>query len=86
MSPNDLQDDPLFAALRELPAQDLSPVRAQQLRRRCHRRLQTQAASRLLAPSGEPSAWSRAVRVAVAAWCLVYVLETIRHAAAVYAF
>lgn len=86
MRPNDIQDDPLIAALLELRTYDVSPARAERLRTRWHNRLPTQDSSRHLPGSSDGGAWPRAVRVIVGAWCAVYLFETIRRAAAVYGF
>lgn len=86
MSSNDIQEDPVFGALRELRTYDLSPDRAQRLRSRCHRRLKTQHSSRHVPRGSGAGIWRRAVRVLAGAWCVVYLLETIRRAAAVYGF
>ena len=84
MSPNDTREDTVLAALRTLPPCDVSPGHAERLRARCRARLEgpdpltSPPAARELGP------WQLAAGVFAAAWCVVYVLETLRRAAAVY--
>lgn len=85
MSPNDIQGDPVLAILRELRTYDVSPSRAQRLRIRCHGGLTMQDSSSHLTPSSGAGVW-RAGRVLAGAWCVVYLFETLRRAAAVYGF
>jgi hypothetical protein len=86
MTPSDIQPDPLLAALSELRTYDLSPARAQRLRARCQNRLEMEAGERPSPNDREGSVWPRAVRILACAWCVVYLLETIRRAAAIYGF
>jgi hypothetical protein len=85
MSPNDTQDDPLVAALQELRAYDVSPARADRLRAQCHKRLEAQDAARHLSRS-EARLWRQVAGVLAGVWCVLYLLETIQRAAAVYWF
>ena len=85
MSQNDTQDDPMLADLRELRAYDVSPARAERLRARCQKRLEAQDAARPLSRS-EPRLWRQVVGVLAGVWCVLYLLETIQRAAAVYWF
>jgi hypothetical protein len=82
MSP-DTDDDPVLAALHELHACDVSAARAQRLRARCQTYLKTQGVSRHLPLTSRAGVW-RALRALAAAWCVVYLVETLRRAAAVY--
>jgi hypothetical protein len=82
MNRKDTHQDPLFAAIPELRTYDVTPARAQRLRERCHRGLRLQHAARV--HRLEPTVWPRIVRIVAGAWCVLYVLETIRRAAAVY--
>ncbi len=86
MRPNDISDDRVLAALRQLRAYDVSAARAERLRTRCHRRLGTQAASAPVPRSREAGVWPRTMSGLAGAWCVVYFLETIRRVAAVYGF
>lgn len=86
MTPTDIQADPLLAALSELRTYDLSPARARRLRARCQSRLTMEAGDRPSPMDSERSVWPRAVRMLACAWCVVYLLETIRRAAAIYGF
>jgi hypothetical protein len=86
MRPNDIQGDAVLATLlRELRTYDVSSARAQRLRTRCHSGLTMQHSSSHLPRSREAGAW-RAGRVIAGAWCVVYLFETLRRAAAVYGF
>ena len=77
-------DDPL-ASVSCVRTWDVSPRHAHQLRRRCHAFLQRQSG-----PKGSPRRVSgmrfrRAVAPALGgAWCVAYLVELIRFAAAVY--
>lgn len=86
MMPNDMPDDRVLAALRELRAYDVSPARAQRLRTRCHRRLGTQDLPTHVPRNRHAGIWPRTMTILAAAWCVVYLAETIRRAAAVYGF
>jgi hypothetical protein len=86
MNPSDTHDDPIMDALRELHRWDVSAVRARRLRERCHRSL---AAQQPLTRGRQDRATTlsrRTLRVAVGAWCCVYLFETLRRAAAFYWF
>ena len=85
MRPNDIQGDAVLATLRELRTYDVIPARAQRLRTRCHSGLMRQDSSRHLPRSREAGVW-RAGRVLAGAWCVLYLFETLRRAAAVYGF
>lgn len=86
MNPNDVQEDPVLAALRELRTYDVGPVRVQRLRAQCHSALRMQHSPRHSPRNSEAGVWRRAVRVLAGAWCVLYMVETIRRAAAVYGF
>jgi hypothetical protein len=83
MDSNHIPDDPILDALRDLRRYDVSSARAQRLRDRCHRTLQAQRASPAQADV-EARRPRRAVWMLAAAWCCVYLLETIRRAVSVY--
>lgn len=86
MSPNDIQEDPVLSALRELRSHDVSPARVQRLRAECHKLLNAPVSSTHAPRVSEVRVWRRAVRALAGAWCVLYLLETIRRAAAVYGF
>jgi hypothetical protein len=86
MNPNDVQEDAVLAALRELRTYDVGPGRAQSLRAQCHNALTMQPTPGHSPPNSEAGVWRRAVRVLAGAWCVLYLVETIRRAAAVYGF
>jgi hypothetical protein len=79
MTPNNIQEDAVLAALRDLRTYDVAPARAQRLRIRCHKDIEKWS-------SGETLTWRQAVGLLASVWCLVYALETIRLAAAIYGF
>jgi hypothetical protein len=83
MTPNDHQQKNVAAALAGLRLHDVGPARAERLRARCHTALARQAPSRRLAGRGRRGV-PRAVQIVAAAWCFLYVFETLRRAAAVY--
>jgi len=82
---NDCQNDPVLAAIAALPTYDVSERHTRRSRSRCHALLQ--ARSRRDTPvvlvSGTP--FRRVIGPAlVAAWCVAYLVEVIRRAAAFY--
>jgi hypothetical protein len=81
MTPDDAQDDQILAAVAGLRTYDVSQRYARRLRGRCHARLQTQ-------PPPDTSAalvFQRIIGPALGgAWCLAYLVEIARRAAAVY--
>ena len=86
MSATDTENDPVLAALRGLRTCDVGPAHAQRLRSRCHSGLETRDSSRH-SPAGRDIRMRQRVAGAVGAvWCVLYLLETIRRAAAVYGF
>lgn len=86
MSPNDIQPDPVLAALRELRTYDVSAARVQRLRTRCHADLESRNSSGHVRRSSGEDLWRRALPVLAGAWCVLYLVETIRRAAAAYGF
>ena len=78
MTFDDDQNDPVAAAVASLRTYDVSERRAERLRRRCHARLQVQPGN---------DAFRRVIGPALGgAWCLAYLVEIIRRAAAIYGF
>lgn len=78
---DDIREDPVLAAISALPAYDVGDIRADRLRRRCRAALAAQHARERAAPRSRRSLWRRAVGPAlVGAWCVLYVVETIRFA------
>jgi hypothetical protein len=76
----DGQDDDILAAVASLRTPDVSERRARRLRRRCHARLQARPE-----PNKSAAAFQRIIGPALGgAWCLAYLVEIIRRAAAVY--
>jgi hypothetical protein len=86
MKLKDIQGDPVLAALRELPTYDVRSDRAERLSAQCHSGLAAQDSSGQSPLRSEAGVWPRAVRVVAGAWCVLYLVETIRRAAAVYGF
>jgi hypothetical protein len=74
------QDDDILAGVASLRTPDVSQRRARRLRRRCHTRLQAQSG-----PKEPAAAFQRVIGPALGgAWCLAYLVEIARRAAAVY--
>jgi hypothetical protein len=71
-------------ALRNLRRYDVSAARAELLRARCHRALQGPRAPASTGRDAGTRRPRRAVRILAAAWCGVYLFETIRRAVSVY--
>ena len=86
MRPDDVQVDPMLAALRELRACDVGRDHAQRLRARCLEALTAPQSSAHVSPGRSQGARNRAVGILAGAWCVVYLVETIRRAVAVYRF
>jgi len=86
MNPDEIRDDRALAALRALPACDVSPARARRLRADCHRLLTRRATSAHGPASGEDGAWHPALPVLAGVWSVVYLLETFRLVLVVYGF
>ena len=86
MTPNEIQSDPVMAALRELRTFDVSPARARRLRARSLGRLETRDSAGDGIHVARTSPWHHAARLLAGAWCALYLVETIRRAAAVYGF
>ena len=84
MRPNSNQDD-VVELLRELRLHDVSPSRARRLRARCHDVLKARTSSGHVSDR-TADVWPRAIRILAGAWCVLYVFETIRFAAAFYGF
>ncbi len=63
MKPNDVQQDAVLGALRELRAHDVSAARAARLRRECHDALRRQHASTDVSEAGDQLIWPRALRI-----------------------
>jgi hypothetical protein len=86
VDPDERRDDDVLASLAALRTCDVSERRSRHLRRRCHAVLQADAL-----PSRRPWTVSSAFREVIVpalggAWCLVYLVEIIRRAAAIYGY
>ena len=86
MRPKDTPGDQVLATLRELPTYDVRYDRAQRLSTQCHRGLAMQDSSSHSPRRSGAGVWRRAVSVLMGAWCVLYLVETVRRAAAVYGF
>ena len=85
MTIDDGQDDDILAAVASLRTRDVSPRRAHRLRRRCHARLRTEPGPERPAAMTVATAFQRIIGPALGgAWCLAYLVEIVRRAAAVY--
>jgi hypothetical protein len=80
-------NDQSLAAIAELRGYDVSRRRAARLRTRCHAVLQAQSRRNVRAGIKSGTLFRRIIGPALAgAWCLAYLMEIIRRAAAVYGF
>jgi hypothetical protein len=86
MTRRNIHEDRVLATLRELSTYDLCSDRAERLRTQCHSRLTMHDSSGESPQLGGAGVWPRAVRAVASAWCVLYLVETIRRAAAVYGF
>lgn len=85
MTPDEIENDPIFGAVAELKTHDLNQRRTDTLRRRCHALLEARARRSASAAVTPQTLFRRSVAPAVVVvWCLVYLLEIIHRAAAVY--
>ena len=81
------QNDQSVAALAELRTYDVPQRHVGRLRTRCHAVLQTQSRRNIPAGITNSTPFRRIIGPALAgAWCLAYLVEIIRRAAAVYGF
>ncbi len=87
MMPDDVQTDPLLAALSELPTLDVNARRAQHLGARCRSALATPSRLAATTANAESAPWVLVAGPALLfVWCAIYVIEIARHAATVYGF
>ena len=85
MRPDDVQDDPVLAALHDLGGWDVDTRRAHRLRSRCRAALAAEKRGSAAPAKGDSARWTDFMGPALlAAWCAIYVVEIVRHAAAVY--
>ena len=82
---DDGQNDDILAAVASLRTFDVSQRRAGRTRRRCHAVLQAQPGPTKSDVPLKGTAFQRVIGPALgAAWCIAYLLEIMRRAAAVY--
>lgn len=80
-----MTNDPILDAVAGLRTHDVSPRRAERLRRRCHAGLQASPPKTVPVATKNRAIFRRIVGPALAgAWCLAYLVEIVRRAAAVY--
>jgi hypothetical protein len=85
MSHEDIDRDPVLAALGALPAHDVDDIRAHRLRRRCRAALTAKPRTAVAARSATSLPWQRLLGPAVVAvWGALYVIETLRQAITIY--
>jgi hypothetical protein len=85
MTPDEIENDPVLGAVAKLKTHDVNQRRADTLRGRCHTVLEVRA-RRSASPAMTQQTLIRrsAAPAVVIVWCLVYLLEIIHRAAAVY--
>jgi hypothetical protein len=82
---DDQQDDGFLDSFASFRTCDISPRRSRQLRRRCHAVLQAEPPPKRLAWMVDGTVFQRIIAPALGgAWCLAYLVEIMRRAAAVY--
>ena len=82
---DDGQNDDILAAVASLRTVDVSQRHARRLRGRCHALLQAEPGPKRPAVMSIGTAFQRIIGPALgAAWCLAYLFEIMRRAAAVY--
>jgi hypothetical protein len=82
---DDGENDYTLAAVASLRTYDLSPRRTHRLRRRCHALLQTPPQRKTSVAMVIGATFRRIIAPALGgAWCLAYLVEIMRRAAAVY--
>jgi hypothetical protein len=87
MTIDNWQDDDVLAGVAGLKSFDVSARRTERLRDRCHARLRGQPWQEAAADVPSGSLFRRVIGPALGgAWCLAYLVEVIRRAAAVYGF
>ena len=87
MNLDDEQDDSLMAAVAGLRTYDVSRRRADRLRNQCHARLRGEARPNAAVGMVTGTVFQRVIGPALGgAWCLAYLVEIIRRAAAAYGF
>ena len=87
MTLNDRQNDHTLATVASLRKYDVSERHAERLRSRCHALLQSQSGKNAAVGVANDMWFRRVIGPAFGvAWCLAYLVEIIRRAAAIYGF
>jgi len=82
---DDENDDELLATVARLRTYDVSPRRSRELRQRCYAVLRTASPSARSPWMVDGTRYRRIIGQALGgAWCLAYLLEIVRRAAAMY--
>ncbi|HXW03761.1 MAG TPA: hypothetical protein VD833_00900 [Vicinamibacterales bacterium] len=85
MTSHDIRNDPVLAALGDLPACDVDEIRAHRLRRRCRAVLTAKPRGAIAASPLASLPWRRVLGPAVVAmWTALYVLATLQQAIAIF--
>jgi len=85
MTSNDVDDDPVLAALGQLRTQDVDTRRAHRLHVRCRAALAAQKRAADAGATVESARWTLIAGPALlAAWCAIYIIEIVRIAGAIY--
>jgi hypothetical protein len=85
MTSDDVHDDPVLTALRQLPTQDVDRRRAHRLHVRCRAALAAGNRAADGAARVDSARWRLTAGPALlAAWCLIYVIEIVRFAVAIH--
>ena len=85
MTSNDVDDDPVLAAVSQLRARDVDARRAHRLQVRCRAALTAQKRAADAAAMGRSARWTLiAGPVLLAAWGAIYVIEVVRLAGVIY--
>jgi hypothetical protein len=84
---DDTPADDVLASLARLRPRDVSQRRSRQLRRRCHAMLQAEPPVKRLSWTVAEAPFRRVIVPALGgAWCLAYLVEILRSAAAIYGY
>jgi hypothetical protein len=85
MTFNEGRDDHVMSSVASLRTYDVSEPHARRLRRQCRSKLQARPSTDRPSPGVNGTFFRRVVGPALGgAWCLTYVVEIIRRAAAIY--
>ncbi len=87
MNTDDVREDQVLGEVVRLRPYDPGRIHVERLRRRCHAALRSREQRPAPSVPRDSTWWRRAAGPAlVTAWCIAYLLEIVRRAAAVYGF